>query len=50
MRILCRFALSPGFYRAVLSFMEKRGAPRSGFTYLSVGACLMGLSGRDFRE
>lgn len=50
MRLLCRFALSPGFYRAVLSFMEKHGAPRSGFTYLSVGACLMGLSGRDFRE
>lgn len=49
MRLACRFALRPGFYRAVLSFMEKRGAPRWGFTYLSVGACLMGLSGRDFR-
>lgn len=49
MRLCCTFALRPGFYRAVLSFMEKRGAPRSGFTYLSVGACLMGLMGRDFR-
>ncbi|MFO7626139.1 MAG: glycosyltransferase [Candidatus Fermentibacteraceae bacterium] len=49
MRFFCMLALRPWFYRAVLSFMEKRSAPRSGFTYLSVGACLMGLSGRDFR-
>lgn len=49
MRLVCLLALRPWFYRAVLSFMEKRGAPRAGFTYLSVGACLMGLSGRDFR-
>lgn len=49
MRLACAFALRPGFYRAVLSFMERRGAPRWVFTYLSVGACLMGLSGRDFR-
>lgn len=49
MRLFCTLALRPGVYRAVLSFMEKRGIPRSGFTYLSVAACLMGLSGRDFR-
>lgn len=50
MRLACRLALRPGFYRAVLSHMEKRGKPLWGFTYLSVGACLMGLWGRDFRE
>jgi len=50
MRLVCLLTLRPAFYRAVLSFMEKRGAPRSGFTYLSVGACLIGLSGRDFRK
>lgn len=50
MRLLCRPALSPLVYRMVLRFMERRGRPRAGFTYLSVAACLMGLSGRDFRK
>lgn len=50
MRLLCGLALKPGFYRAVLRYMERHGTPRAGFTYLSVGACLLGLSGRDFRQ
>ncbi len=50
MRTACRFALKPAVYRMVLGYMERHGRPLAGFTYLSVGACLMGLSGRDFRR
>ncbi len=50
MRLLCRVALAPGFYRGVLRYMARHGRPMAGFTYLSVGACLIGLSGRDFRK
>lgn len=50
MRAVTAAALSPSLYRAVLRYMELRGRPRFLFTYLSVGACLMGLSGRDWRR
>lgn len=50
MRLVCRVALRPGLYRRVLAFMERYGRPRAGFTYLSVGACLMGLSGRRWTD
>lgn len=50
MRLACRLALSPRIYRMVLDHMERRGRPRTGFTYLSVAGCLLGLSGRDFRK
>ncbi len=48
MRLVVKIALLPSVYRCVLAWMEKVGAPDFLFTYLSVGACLMGLSGRDF--
>ncbi len=50
MRLACRFALRPGLYRRALAFMERHGRPRVGFTYLSVGACLMGLTGRRWMD
>lgn len=48
MRIASRIALLRPVYRCVLAWMEKFGTPGFLFTYLSVGACLMGLSGKDF--
>jgi glycosyltransferase involved in cell wall biosynthesis len=50
MRLVCMLALRPGVYRRALAFMEKHGRPGAGFTYLSVGACLMGLSGRRWTD
>jgi glycosyltransferase AglI len=47
-RILTRFALIPSVYRCVLGWMERVGKPSILFTYLSVGGCLLGLSGRNF--
>ncbi len=50
MRILARIALAAPVYRAVLVFMQKHGRPQVLFTYLSVGACLIGLRGGDYRK
>lgn len=50
MRLAVKIALLPPVYRCVLAWMEKAGAPRFMFTYLSVGACLMGLTGKDFEK
>jgi len=50
MRILARIALAAPVYRAVLAFMEKHGRPQVLFTYLAVGACLIGLRGGDYRK
>lgn len=50
MRLLTRAALAVPVYRLVLRWMEKVGVPGFMFTYLSVGACLLGLSGRDFER
>jgi len=50
MRLLSRPMLLPPVYRAILRWMEIAGRPRFLFTYLSVGGCLLGLSGRDFRR
>lgn len=47
-RVLVRLALLPPVYRCVLRWMEKFGKPSFLFTYLSVGGCLLGLSGRNF--
>jgi len=48
MRGLIRLALFPPVYRCVLRWMEILGKPSFLFTYLSVGGCLLGLSGRNF--
>ncbi len=48
MRLLCRPALTRPVYRAALRAAELLGGPAVLFTYLSVGACLMGLRGRSF--
>lgn len=48
MRMLTWLALRRPIYRTVLRWMERTGTPSFLFTYLSVGACLMGLSGRDY--
>ena len=50
MRAATALALCRPFYRLILRYMEHRGRPRFLFTYLSVGACLLGLSGRDWRR
>jgi glycosyltransferase involved in cell wall biosynthesis len=50
MRLVTKIALLPPVYRCVLAWMEKAGAPGFLFTYLSVGACLMGLTGKDFEK
>jgi hypothetical protein len=47
-RVLVKLALLPPVYRCVLKWMEKFGKPSFLFTYLSVGGCLLGLSGRNF--
>jgi len=49
-RLSVRFFLLRPLYRAVLRFASKHGGPPVLFTYLSVGACLTGLRGRDFRN
>ena len=46
MRALAFLTLRGPVYRAVLRWAEAFGRPRFLFTYLSVGACLMGLAGR----
>jgi glycosyltransferase involved in cell wall biosynthesis len=48
MRAVTAVALFSPVYRCVLRYMEFCGHPRFLYTYLSVGACLLGLSGRDF--
>lgn len=50
MRLISRIMLLPAVYRGVLSWTESVGGPRFLFTYLSVGGCLLGLSGKDFRR
>ncbi|OPL18753.1 MAG: hypothetical protein AVO35_13215 [Candidatus Aegiribacteria sp. MLS_C] len=47
MRVVCLIALTPPVYRIVLRWMERVGRPSFLFTYLSVGACLMGLKGME---
>lgn len=49
MRLAVRAALLPSVYRFVLKLAEKHGRPSFLFTYLSVGACLAGLRGRDLK-
>lgn len=48
-RPLVRLTLLRPVYRSVLLWMERVGRPGFLFTYLSVGAHLMGLLDRDFR-
>lgn len=48
-RLMARAATSSPVYRAVLYLAEKAGGPRPLFTYLSVGACLAGLMGKDLK-
>ncbi len=48
-RVMTRAALLSPLYRLALRFSEKLGGPRVLFTYLSVGACLAGLRGKDIR-
>ena len=48
MRLLVKLALLPPVYRCVLKWMGKFGKPSFLFTYLSVGGCLLGLSGRNY--
>ncbi len=50
MRMLTRAALMGSVYRAVLRFAENHGRPSILFTYLAVGACLIGLRGGDYRK
>ncbi len=50
MRAITALALFRPLYRCILRFMELCGRPRFFYTYLSVGACLLGLSGRGFRR
>lgn len=49
MRVASRIALLPVLYRFALRFAEKFGGPPVLFTYLSVGACLAGLTGKDLK-
>lgn len=50
MRLLVKPALLPPVYRAVLKWTERFGRPGFLFTYLSVGGCLLGLTGRNFER
>ncbi len=50
MRLLCRLALWPPFYGMILRWMEIFGRPSFLFTYLSVGACLIGLKSGNFED
>ncbi len=47
-RVMVKLALLPSVYKCVLWWMEKFGKPSFLFTYLSVGGCLLGLSGRNY--
>ncbi len=49
MRLLTRLFLLPPVYRTALRFAERYNKPSCLFTYLSVGACLTGLRGKDYR-
>lgn len=49
MRIFVRVVLQPFLYRFVLKTAETLGGPSMLFTYLSVGACLSGLMGKDLK-
>jgi GT2 family glycosyltransferase len=48
-RLLTRVALQRSLYRLVLGFAEKHRCPGAVYTYLSVGACLAGLGGKDLK-
>jgi glycosyltransferase involved in cell wall biosynthesis len=50
MRVLTRIATTGFVYRTVLRYAEKYGGPSAVFTFLSVGACLIGLRGGDYRK
>lgn len=50
MRLIVRIVLNPPVYRLVLRWMERVGRPSFLFTCLSVGGCLLGLSGRGFER
>ncbi|MCP4647647.1 MAG: glycosyltransferase [bacterium] len=49
-KLVTRIALLSPVYRALLKFAEKHSGPSILFTYLAVGACLIGLQGRDYRR
>ncbi len=49
-RLLTGFALLGPVYRTLLTVAEKYGKPSILFTYLAVGASLMGLSGKDYHK
>lgn len=48
-RMAVAVALASPVYRTALSIAERWGAFRPLFTYLSVGACLAGLKGKDLK-
>lgn len=50
MRLLTRAVLLGPVYRAVLNYAEKHGSPSVLFTYLAVGASLIGLRGGDYQK
>lgn len=50
MRLLTRAVLTPSLYRRVLRYAEVHKGPSILFTYLAVGACLIGLRGGDYRS
>ncbi|MCK5786650.1 MAG: glycosyltransferase family 2 protein [Candidatus Sabulitectum sp.] len=50
MRMFTRAALAGSVYRAVLKYAEKHGRPSVLFTYLAVGATLIGLRGGDYHK
>jgi GT2 family glycosyltransferase len=47
LRALTPILLLPAIYRATLWWAQKVGVPRFLFTYVSVGGCMIGLSGRS---
>lgn len=49
MRVFTRLALLTPVYRLALRFAEGFEGPSFLFTYLSVGACLTGLAGKDLK-
>lgn len=50
MRLFTRIALFKPVYRSVLKYSEAHSVPSIFFTYLAVGACLIGLRGQDYRK
>ncbi|MCK5131262.1 MAG: glycosyltransferase [Candidatus Sabulitectum sp.] len=50
MRFLTRAALLGSVYRTLLRYAEKHGSSSVLFTYLAVGAILIGLRGGDYRK